>query len=74
MTKAPADSFLVTVMGNITTRPVAALCGVGCIILAEGVSLDEAARTKALQQHISVLRTEQPIFDAALSVYEKLHA
>ena len=74
MSKAPADSVWVTVMGNINTLAVAALCDVGCIILAEGVSLDEAARTKALQQHISVLRTEQPIFDAALSVYEKLHA
>ena len=67
MSKAPADSVWVTVMGNINTLAVAALCDVGCIILAEGVSL-------ALQQHISVLRTEQPIFDAALSVYEKLHA
>ena len=63
MSKAPADSVWVTVMGNINTLAV-----------AEGVSLDEAAQTKALQQHISVLRTEQPIFDAALSVYEKLHA
>ena len=72
MSKAPADR--VTVMGNINTLAVAALCDVGCIILAEGVSLDEAAQAKALQQHISVLRTEQPIFDAALSVYEKLHA
>ena len=74
MSKAPADSVWVTVMGNINTLAVAALCDVGCIVLAEGVSLDEAAQAKAVQQHISVLRTEQPIFDAALCVYEKLHA
>ena len=74
MSKAPEDSVWVTVMGNINTLAVAALCDVGCIVLAEGVSLDEAAQAKAVQQHISVLRTEQPIFDAALCVYEKLHA
>ena len=36
MSKAPADSVWVTVMGNINTLAVAALCDVGCIILAEG--------------------------------------
>ena len=74
MSKAPADSVWVTVMGNINTLAVAALCDVGCIVLAEGISLDDAAKAKAIQQHITVLRTEMPIFDAALKVHEKLHA
>lgn len=74
MSKAPADSVWVTVMGNINTLAVAALCDVGCIVLAEGVSLDDTAKAKAIQQHITVLRTEMPIFDAALKVHEKLHA
>lgn len=74
MSKAPADSVWVTVMGNINTLAVAALCDVGCIVLAEGISLDDAAKAKAVQQHITVLRTEMPIFDAALKVHEKLHA
>lgn len=74
MSKAPADSVWVTVMGNINTLAVAALCDVGCIILAEGVSLDDTARAKALQQHITVLRTDMPIFDAALKVHESIHA
>ncbi len=74
MSKAPADSVWVTVMGNINTLAVAALCDVGCIVLAEGVSLDDTARAKALQQHITVLRTDMPIFDAALKVHESIHA
>ena len=74
MSKAPADSVWVTVMGNINTLAVAALCDVGCIVLAEGVSLDDTANAKAIQQHITVLRTDMPIFDAALKVHESIHA
>ena len=64
MSKAPEDSVWVTVMGNINTLAVAALCDVGCIVLAEGIS----------QQHITVLSTDMPIFDAALKVHERIHA
>ena len=56
------------------SRDVAALCDVGCIVLAEGISLDDAARAKAVQQHITVLSTDMPIFDAALKVHERIHA
>lgn len=41
---------------------------------AEGISLDDAARAKAVQQHITVLSTDMPIFDAALKVHERIHA
>lgn len=74
MSKAPEDSVWVTVMGNINTLAVSALCDVGCIVLAEGISLDDAARAKAVQQHITVLSTDMPIFDAALKVHERIHA
>ena len=74
MSKAPEDSVWVTVMGNINTLAVAALCDVGCIVLAECISLDDSARTKAVQQHITVLSTDMPIFDAALKVHERIHA
>ena len=74
MSKAPEDSVWVTVMGNINTLAVAALCDVGCIVLAEGISLDDAARAKAVQQHITVLSTDMPMFDAALKVHERIHA
>ncbi len=73
MSKAPEDSVWVTVMGNINTLAVAALCDVGCIVLAEGIS-DDAAGAKAVQQHITVLSTDMPIFDAALKVHERIHA
>lgn len=74
MGKMPADSAWVTVMGNINTLAVAALADAACIILAEGSHLDEPALNKAKEQGISVFTTELPIFDAALIVYQMLHA
>ncbi len=73
MGKAPADSAWVTVMGNINTIAVATLADVSCVIMAEGVVLDEVARTKAAQQGVTVLATEEPVFDAALKIYQEIH-
>lgn len=74
MGKMPADSAWVTVMGNINTLAVATLADASCIILAEGSRLDEPALNKAKEQGITVLMTELPIFEAALIVYQELHA
>lgn len=73
MGKAPAGCAWVTVMGNLNTLAVASLTDAACVILAEGVALDENASAKARQQGITVLRTEEPVFDAALAVHGRLH-
>jgi len=74
MGKMPEEAAWVTVMGNINTLAVASLTDVSCVILAEGSHLDEPAVTKAKEQGISVFETELPIFDAALIIYQLLHA
>lgn len=74
MSRAPSGCAWVTVMGNMNTLAVASLCDTACIILAEGVLLDDVAMAKAVQQHITVLRTEMPVFDAALIVHNMLDA
>ena len=38
-------------------------------ILAEGAVLDEVAKKKAVDQEITVLSTEMPIFEAALKIH-----
>ena len=48
---------------------MASLTEAACVILAEGAVLDEAAAKKAVEQGITVLSTELPIFEAALQVY-----
>ena len=74
MSRAPMDCAWVTVMGNINTLAVNRLCDGACIILAEGVRLDDAASAKAQMQGVTVLRTDLPVFDAGLLIQEKLHA
>lgn len=72
MGRAPAGCAWVTVMGNMNTLAVASLADAACVIMAEGAVLDEIAQKKAVQQEITVLRTEEPIFEAALSVWNLL--
>ena len=69
MSRAPAGCAWVTVMGNMNTLAVAALTDAAAVILAEGAALDEAAAKKAADQEITVLKTEEPIFEAALKIY-----
>ncbi len=74
MGRAPAGCAWVTVMGNMNTLAVATLADAACIVLAEGVLPDEMAMKKAKDQDITVLKTEDSIFDAALWIYQQLHA
>lgn len=70
MSKAPADGAWVTVMGNKNTLAVASLADVACIVLAEGVTLDDDTIAKAGEEGIAILATELPVFDAALKLYQ----
>ena len=73
MGKAPAGCAWVTVMGNINTLAVVALTDAACVVLAGGVQLDAAAAAKAAQQQITVLSTDEPIFEAALAIHQRIH-
>ncbi|MDO4325105.1 MAG: hypothetical protein Q4E24_03555 [bacterium] len=71
MGRAPERGAWVTVMGNMNTLAVASLTETACIILAEGAVLDEVAKKKAKEQEITVLSTDEPIFEAALRIWQK---
>ncbi|OUQ21294.1 hypothetical protein B5E84_02745 [Lachnoclostridium sp. An14] len=72
MGRAPSGCAWVTVMGNMNTLAVASLTDAACVILAEGAALDEVAEKKAAQQGITVLATEEPIFETAMGIYQSL--
>ncbi|HIX15161.1 MAG TPA: hypothetical protein H9740_05480 [Candidatus Hungatella pullicola] len=72
MGRAPEGGAWVTVMANMNTLAVASLTDTACVILAEGCSLDENAAVKAKEQEITVMRTEQPVFEAALQIENRL--
>lgn len=74
MSKAPSGCAWVTVMGNMNTLAVASLADAACVIMAEDAHLDPTALNKAKMQGITVMETELPIFDAALSIHQRLSA
>lgn len=73
MSKTPENAAWVTVMGNVNTLAVLSLTDAACIILAEGAVFDEPASNKAKALNVTVLRTELPVFEAALLVHNQLH-
>ena len=68
MSRAPADCAWVTVMGNVNAAAVASLADMSCIVLAEGAAADEVMLAKAKDEQINVLRTELPVFEAAMLI------
>lgn len=72
MSKTFPDAAWVTVMGNLNTLAVAALTDAACVVIAEGITLDEAVIKKAESEGITVLSSKQPVFETALRIYELL--
>ncbi len=72
MGKAPEGCAWVTVMGNKNTLAVATLADAGCVVLAEGVTLNETDLACAKEQGVNVFTTQMPIFEAALKIQELL--
>ena len=72
MSKGKEDAAWVTVMGNINTLAVLHLTDMACVVLAEGAVLDDAALAKAKEEEITVLATEAPVFETALTIHQML--
>ncbi len=60
--------------GQCQHLAVATLADVSCVVMAEGVELDETARARAKEQGVTVLATEEPVFEAALNIYRELES
>ncbi len=73
MGNAPEGSAWCTVMANMNTLAVASLADCSCIIICCSTNVDENMKMKAASQDICLLRTDKPIFDAALEVYDLIH-
>ena len=65
MSRMTEDAAWVTVMSNMNTLAVASLTDVSCVILAEGVSVEDNMLTKAKEQGIALFSTDMPVYEAA---------
>ncbi len=66
MGKAQCGNAWITIMSNINTLAVAALTDVACVILAEGVTLEDDVKAAAESKGINVISTGLSAYDTAL--------
>ena len=70
--KAKAGAAWVTVISNVNTIAVAVLAKVSCVIIPEGIPVNEEVRQKAEEHGVCLLQSELPAFETALGVHELL--
>ena len=70
MGKASSGDCWITIMSNINTLAVATLTDVACIVLAEGVTLEEEVLEAAKNKEINVVSTPLSAYEAALKISE----
>ncbi len=67
MGRASSDQAWITIMSNINIVAVAALADTSCIILAEGVMLEQNVIDTANEKGINILSSEKSAYE--ISVY-----
>ena len=70
MGRAQADNVWLTIMSNLNIVAVATLADVSCIILCEGVTLEESVRSTAEAKGVNILITEAPAYETAKRLSE----
>lgn len=70
MGKAQSGEIWITIMSNVNIVAVAALCDTACILLAEGVTLEEDVRRTAEERDINILSSEKSAFELAKALSE----
>ena len=65
MGRAQSGDAWITIMSNVNIVAVASLTDVACIILAEGVTLEDHVRDAAEQKEVNVLCSDQTAYELA---------
>ena len=68
MGRANSGDAWITIMSNINIAAVATLTDAACILLAEGVTLDDNVRSVAQEKGINVLSSQKNAFELAALV------
>ena len=74
LVKATVGCAWFTVIGNVNTIAVAVHTDCSCIVLCEGIKLDDYAYKKAVEHGVTVLCTDMPVFDAAIMLSTAIDA
>ena len=68
MGRAKSGDAWITIMSNVNILAVASLTDSACIILAEGVTVDEEIIATALEKEINIISTNLSIYEAAVKL------
>lgn len=68
MSSAQPGDIWITIMSNINVVAVAALCDTACIVLAEGVKVDQEVINTAKDKSINILSTDKSAYDLAVDI------
>ena len=69
MGRAQEDDAWITIMSNVNVLAVASLSDVSCVILSEGVTLDDELKNTAQQKSINVLTSSLPSYETAVALH-----
>lgn len=72
MGRAEADNAWITIMSNNNILAVAALADTSCIILAEGVSLEENIVKTAEEKGINILKSDKNAYEISVALSSML--
>ncbi len=68
MGRAKSDNVWITIMSNINVIAVATLADVSCVILAEGVSLDEETLAVARAKGVNLYTSPKTAYQLAAAI------
>ncbi len=68
MGRAQMDNAWITIMNNVNVLAVASLADTSCVILAEGVTMDDELVQTAGEKDVNILRSEEPIYETAMKL------
>ncbi len=66
MGRAQSGNAWITIMSNVNILAVASLADTSCIVLAEGVSVEQEVVNTALEKEINILKTDMDIYNTAV--------
>ena len=72
MGKAQSGDAWITIMSNLNILAVASLTDTSCVILAEGVKLEEEVIETAKQKNINIISAQCSIYDTAVFLSQVL--
>lgn len=72
MSKVSAGDVWITVQANVNIAAVAVLTEAACVLVAEGMNIEDSVIDKANSEGVIILRTSKSAFDAAMEIGKML--